>query len=146
MTTTQTTIKPDMTNPESAVVVRYNSPTDFYWVGLGCWGHFASISKVVAGTAQEIAFTGTASQIAVDTPYNLKVTVIGNKIQLFVNNVLTVEATDAQFSSGGIGFRLFNSHAQFAFVDVVTPSTPMNWLPFIGLIAVGAVVYMGTKK
>lgn len=147
--TTQATVQADSASSRDAsLVVRYNSPTDFYYAGIGNWGHFASISKVVGGVQQELAFKGLASEVAFGTPYNLKVIVVGNKIQLYVNDVLQLEFTDASFSSGGVGFRMFGSHVQYTFIDAVASTAPIppNLMPLaLGLLIFAGIMYVGAK-
>ena len=41
------------------VVVRYTNPDNFYWMGLGCFGHKFSISKMDNGTGTGASFFWT---------------------------------------------------------------------------------------
>lgn len=151
--TTQATVQADSSSTRDAsVVVRYNSPTDFYYAGIGSGGHFATINKVVGGVQQELASKGLATDVVFGTPYNIKVIVAGNKIQLYVNNVLQLEYTDpaSSFSSGGVGFRMYGSHVQYAYIDAVADISPIpppvNWLPIgLGLIIIAGAIYVGVK-
>lgn len=126
-----------LTNRESTVVFRYNGPTDFYWAGLGAWNNFVAIGRMVGGVATKLAGVGIDTDVAFDRTYNLKVNVVGSTIQVFIDDVLQLELSDSTFASGGVGFRVWNSHAQFASVDVFAPS-PIPWLPItLGLLSVG---------
>lgn len=147
--TAPTTVVQDvtLTNREATIVFRYNGPTDFYWAGLGAFNRFVALGRIVGGVYTELAGVGVDTDVVFGRQYNLKVTAKGNLIQVFVDNVLQFEFTDGTFASGGVGFRLWNSHAQFASVDIVAAGTPpIPWLPLtLGLIGVGA-GYLIVKK
>lgn len=147
--TAPTTVVQDatLTNREATIVFRYNGPTDFYWAGLGAWGNFVALGRVVGGVYTQLTGIGLDTDVVFGKQYNLKVTVKGSLIQVFVDGVLQFEYTDSTFTSGGVGFRVWNSHAQFASVDVVAAGTsPIPWLPItLGLIGVGAGYFLVKK-
>lgn len=135
------------TNRDASIVFRYNDPTNFYWAGLGLYNNFAGIARVVNGVYEPLAVTPESDQtIVYGQDYDLKVAVVGNKIQLFVNNVLTLEYVDSTFPSGGVGLRMYNTHAQYAFIDIVSPTSPIPlWVPIaIGFAGLG--IYLGAKR
>jgi hypothetical protein len=114
---------------EASIVFRYQNPTNFYWAGLGLWGHQYSISKVVNGTYSELVSSGLQSANPAGT-YQLQVIVSGSNIELYVNGVLALTVTDTSLASGEIGLRTVNSTMQAASVNVTTPITPtyfVNW-------------------
>lgn len=142
---TPTKILQDATliNRESAIVFRYNGPTDFYWAGLGVYNNFVGIGRMVGGADTKLAGVGLDTDIAFNQTYNLKVVVQGSLIQVYVNDVLQLEFTDSTFASGGVGLRLWNSHAQFASIDVFASTSPIPLLPIaLGLFGVGVVYYI----
>jgi hypothetical protein len=114
---------------EGSIVFRYQDSNDFYWAGLGPWGHQYSIGKKVNGTYSEIVGSGLQSANAAGT-YNLQVVVVGSNIEFYVNGILVLTATDTSLASGAIGLRTFDSTMQAANVNVTTPTTPtyfVNW-------------------
>lgn len=142
--TAPTTILQDatLTNREGSIVFRYNGPADFYWAGLGSYNNFIAIGRMVGGVDTKLAGVGLDTDVAFNRTYNLKVVMKGSLIQVFVDDALQLEFTDATFASGGVGFRVWNSHAQFASVDVSSPS-PIPLLPIaLGLLGVGAIYYI----
>ena len=90
---------------EASLVVRYMGPKDFYWLGLGCWGHKYSISKVLNGVPQELTSFGLASELEANKWYLISAVAVDNVLQLFVNNVKVLEWQDTSLSTGAIGFR-----------------------------------------
>lgn len=54
-----------------------------------------------------------AVTIKPNTSYHLKVTGVGNKIQVYVNDDLVLEQTDGTFTEGSIGIRSYNSQPLF---------------------------------
>ena len=114
---------------EGSIVFRFKDSTDYYWAGLGPWGHQYSISKVVNGTYTELISSGLQSANPAGT-YNLQVIVAGSNIELYVNGILVLTVTDTSLTSGAVGFRTFNSTIQVVSVNVTTPITPtyfVNW-------------------
>jgi hypothetical protein len=109
---------PAYPNAEAGVVVRYQDSSNFYWVGLGCWGHRVSISKKAGGLTSELAFDGFDSELEYGRTYNLKVVVTGNLIQFYVDGVLALEYTDTALPllNGAIGYRVYNSRMQADYI------------------------------
>jgi len=106
---------------EASIVIRYKDPVDFYWLGLGCWGHEYSISKVVNGVYQEIAYSGLASEVMVGRWYSVSAVAVDNVLQLYVDGANVLEVQDNSLSSGAIGFRSWGGSMQASFVDAQTP-------------------------
>jgi hypothetical protein len=94
---------------EASLVVRYKDPANFYWLGLGCWGHKYSISKMVNRTCQELASFGSASEIEANGSYLVTAIVINDVLQFFVNNIKVLQVKDNSIRDGAIGFRNWDS-------------------------------------
>lgn len=134
------------TNRDASIVFRYNDPSNFYWAGLGLYNSFAGIARVVNGVYEPlITTTETDQTIVYGQDYDLKVVVAGSKIQLFINGVLKLEYTDTTFTNGGVGLRMYNAHAQYAFIDVVSSTSPIPWWLPVSILA-GLGIYLGAKR
>jgi len=114
---TRVKIAPDSTYPEAAFVVRFKDSGNFYWLGLGCWRHRVSISRMVSGTPQELVYAGAESEVVRDRWYNLEVVVKGDLLQLYVDGVLELETRDSTHPTGAIGIRPWSSHVQVDYVE-----------------------------
>jgi hypothetical protein len=97
---------------ESSIVIRYVDANNFYWMGIGCWGHEYSISKVVNGSYQELASFGSVSDVQSGVTYTLEGVANGNTLTLYVNGIQVLQVTDSTFASGAFGIRTFNSSIQ----------------------------------
>ena len=97
---------------ETSLVVRYTDSSNFYWLGLGCWGHKYSISKVVNGIYQELNYSGLASEVVAGRWYLVSAVAVGSSLQLFVDGVKVLEVQDNSHSIGVVGFRNFNGTMQ----------------------------------
>lgn len=146
--TVATNLADSVGSRDASVVFRYNGPNDFYWAGLGLWNSFAGIAKKVGGVYTPLATSVETDQTIVQgQKYKLVVTVAGSAITLNVYDMSgallsTVSANDPSFTSGGIGFRQYASHAQYDYVVASAPS--ILWLPIVigtGL-GIGALVYL----
>ena len=127
----------DSVNNEVAVVVRFVNADNFYWAGLGCWGHRVSISRKVAGVTEELVFAGDHLEVLTDHTYHLKIVCKGDLIQLYVDDVLELEVNDATFPNGAIGYRPYSSHIQADYVEAYGELKPF---PVIPLMLMGAAV------
>jgi hypothetical protein len=103
---------------EASLVIRYKGPTDFYWLGLGCWGHKFSISKVVGGVTQELASSGLASEVEVGRWYLVSAVAVDGTLQLFVDGINVLQVQDNSLSKGGIGFRDWSGTMQAEYLNV----------------------------
>jgi hypothetical protein len=117
--TAKVKIAADSPRAEAAFCVRLGDSGNYYWVGLGCWGHRVSISRVVNHVADELIFSGDEADVVKDVWYFVSVKVSGDVIMLYVNDVLELVAYDSTFASGVVGVRSWNSHI---LVDHVTVS------------------------
>jgi hypothetical protein len=119
MLTAKVKIAADSPRAEAAFCVCFVDSGNFYWAGLGCWGHRVSISRTVDSVPEELVFSGDSADIVKDVWYVLSIKVSGDAISLYVNDVLELVVNDSTFSSGVIGVRTWDSHV---LVDHVTVS------------------------
>ena len=119
MLTTKVKIAADSPRAEAAFCVRLVDSENFYWAGLGCWGHRVSISRMVDHVPEELAFSGDSADIVKDVWYVLSIEVSDNAISLYVNDILELVVNDSTFASGVVGTRVWNAHV---LVDYVTVS------------------------
>jgi hypothetical protein len=94
------------------IVVRYTNTDNFYWMGLGCWGHKYSISKMVDGVGTELASSGSISTVEVGRWYMISAVVVDNTLQFFVDGVKVLEVQDTSLSNGAVGFITYNGTMQ----------------------------------
>ena len=107
-------------NREASIVLRYFDPQNFYWLGLGCWGHKICISKYYDGVPGPLVYSGVDEDIVYGQKYTLKAVVYGSIIKLYLdgNLVLSYEDTlNSTIPSGPGGLRIWGSHAQFDYFD-----------------------------
>lgn len=116
---------------DASLVIRYNGPTNFYWLGLGNWGHKYSISKVVNGVYQELASSGLVSELEVGRWYLVSAVAVDTKLQLFVDGVKVLEVQDSSISNGAIGFRNWANTMQAEYLNVQS----LTWSKTYGGIA-----------
>jgi len=102
----------EVSSNDTSLVVRYTDSGNFYWLGLGCWGHKYSISKVVNGVSQELTYSGSASEVVAGRWYLVSAVAIGNSLQLFVDGVKVLEVQDSSHPIGAVGFRGWNGIMQ----------------------------------
>jgi hypothetical protein len=94
----------------AAVFARVKDANNYYYVTLRSSGKI-TISKYVAGSVTTLAsktFTVSANQW-----YNVKFSVIGSSLNLYVNDTLQLSATDTKFTAGKIGVGTYYSTAEF---------------------------------
>ena len=112
---------------EASLVLRFKGPNDFYWLGLGCWGHKYSISKVVNGVYQELAFYGLASELEANRWHLISAVAVNDVLQLFVDSVEVLRVRDSSISSGAIGFRNWADTIQVNQVFVGSNVNSLGW-------------------
>ena len=110
--------------PEVALIARFRDANNFYWLGLGCWGHRVSISRMVNGVPEELVFNGQRSEVQYDRFYALKVTCLGDLLQLYVDDVQELEVRDPTHPQGAVGYRPYASHIQAEYIEVLEPAPP----------------------
>lgn len=129
ISTTQPSIARDLT-----IVVKYVDENNFYWLGLGAWGHQYSISRCLNGVFQELAFSGMDTSIILGQTYRIKAVANSNGLlELWVGEgtgstpVKVLEFTDTAFPSGSVGFRAVDTQVEWDFVYVAENSTPVYY-------------------
>ena len=110
------------TGTESSIVIRYIDANNYYWMGIGCWGHLFSIGRMLNGFPTEIKGSGLASNVQQDATYTLKALASANTLQLHVNETQVLQITDSTFAYGAFGIRTYSSSIQ-AF-NISTTSAP----------------------
>jgi hypothetical protein len=107
---------------DAGVIFRTTQPavgTDSYH------GYYAGISpagRVVLGRAAN-SWTQLGSAAITGTSHRLRVTAVGSRISVYVDDLTTpkISVTDATFTSGATGVRVFNAAAAFDNVAVGAP-------------------------
>ena len=112
---------------EAALIVRFADTSNYYWGGLGCFGHEYSIAKYVSGIYTEIASSGVVASVAHATPYTVKFVVNGTTLQLWVGGVKRLEVTDSSLTSGAMGVRGWNTE-----LEVTSPSAASTAISTFG--------------
>jgi aryl-phospho-beta-D-glucosidase BglC (GH1 family) len=116
--TAKVKIAADSPNVEAAFCIGLVDSGNFYWAGLGCWGHKVSISKVVDGVPQELIFSGSRAEVIKDVWYIVSIKISGSAIALYINDVLEFAIDDSTFASGAVGVRLWGSHIYTDYITV----------------------------
>ena len=110
------------------VIVRYTDPDNFYWMGLGCWGHKYSISKIYNGTGTELASSGLISEVVVGRWYMISAVVVDTTLQLFVDGDKVLEVQDNSLPHGAVGFITYNGTMRAKELAVQTTALdPDSW-------------------
>jgi hypothetical protein len=109
---------------DAVIVVRYTDLGNFYWVGLGSWGHKYSITKVENYVHTELAHSGLVSELEPDKWYTVSVVVIDSTLQLFVDGFLVLTVEDNSIPSGAVGFGTYGGTMQA--VQMVVQSRGWN--------------------
>ena len=117
--TARVKIATDSPQAEAAFCVRFVDSGNFYWAGLGCWGHRVSISRMVGHVPEELIFSGERAAVVKDVWYDVSIKVSSDAIMLYVDDVLELVVNDLTSTSGAVGVRAFDSHI---FVDYATVS------------------------
>lgn len=110
--TMNTIIIGGVTKNESSIVIRYVDANNFYWMGVGCWGHEFSISRMLNGVATEIVSYGLESNLQRGVTYTLTGVANSNILTLYVNEIQVLQIADSAFGFGAFGIRTFDSSLQ----------------------------------
>lgn len=116
-------IAADSSQAEAAICV-YLDPGNYYWAGLGCWGHGISISRMVNYVPEELVFSGNSTDVAEDVWYTVSVEVSNGTIVLSVDDSLELAVDDSTFESGLVGIRTLSSHVIVDYVTVIGRAGP----------------------
>jgi hypothetical protein len=109
---------------ESSVVIRFVDANNFYWMGIGCWGHLYAIGRMLDGVPSELASYGFVSDVQTKTTYSLIAQVTGNILSFYVNGEQVLQTSDSALGSGGYGVRTFSSSVQVLDISTTTPPEP----------------------
>jgi hypothetical protein len=112
------------TGTESSLVIRYVDANNFYWMGIGCWGHEFSIGRILNGVSTELAGSGLASNVQQGVTYTLKAVGSGNTLTLYVNGFQVLQIADSAFGSGAFGINTYNSSIQALDISAAPAPTP----------------------
>ncbi len=115
--TAVTIMSDSASNREASIVLRYLDAQNFYWLGLGCWGHKVCISRYVNGTPEPLVYSGVDEDIVFDHKYVLKAIVSGSILKLYLDGNLVLTYQDDSIPYGPAGLRVWGSHAQFDYLD-----------------------------
>ena len=107
----------DSVTSEAALAFCVSDPNNFYYAGLGCFGHRVSISRHVSNVWQELAFSGDTAEVERDVWYVLSVEVSGGSISMYLDGSLQLSVEDSTLVLGSVGIRIWDSHV---IVDYVT--------------------------
>ena len=111
---------------ESSIVIRYVDQDNFYWMGLGCWGHQYTIGRTVNGVSKDLVGFGSSADVKQGVTYNLKAIAIGNTLALYVNGTQVLQTTDNSLGTGAFGIRTYGCSIQV--LDISSTLNP-NPLP-----------------
>lgn len=104
-------------NGDAGVLFRVNSAVPGadnvkgYYVGMTGNGTGAVFLGRMNNSWNELKRSSVA--INPNTAYHLKVSAVGNKIQVYLNDALVLEQIDSTFTSGSIGVRMYNSQPTY---------------------------------
>jgi hypothetical protein len=116
--TAKVKIAEDSVYKEVALAFCFSDSNNFYYAGLGSWGHRVSISRKVSGVWQELAFSGDIADVDRDVWYILTVKAIGSTIMLYNGDILELSVNDSSFVSGSAGICIWSSHVSIDYVTV----------------------------
>jgi hypothetical protein len=110
---------------DACVVFRYRDSANLYWFGLGSFERKVAIGRKIDGVDEEVAGSGSSTEVVLGQTYVLKVEVEGNNIKAYVDGVLVLEVTDDTHPNGAIGLRIWGSHCEFDYLraDSLAPET-----------------------
>jgi hypothetical protein len=106
----------------AGIAFRYQDEKNFYLFRLA-GEEGVVLGKVVDGTWYELANPRAADfagvRLHTDTPYHLRVRVVGNRIQCWINDKAVANLEDDSLSTGHVGLTTFRSKAAFTSFRVV---------------------------
>ena len=94
-------------------------PGDYYLLALRGDGRMDL--RRVSGYAETILTTTSATVIAANTWYTVRLVAVGTSLTAYLNGSPILTAVDATYPSGEIGLQTDNAIAQFDDVVVTTP-------------------------
>ena len=109
------------TNRFAALLARAQSNTSYYYLALRS-SNVVELKKLVGGSSTTLASAPVT--VTLNTWYTLRLQVTGSTLRGSVNGTALTQATDAEFSNGGIGVATFNTSANFDDVLVESGIAP----------------------
>ena len=94
---------------QGELVFRYKNAQQYYFAGIGGWYKKFCIGKRVPQGWFGLAFLGPQEEVKLDTSFDIKVSFIGTKIELYIGGVRLLEVNDnlSPFLNGNVGLRTF---------------------------------------
>jgi len=112
------------TGTEASIVIRCFDYKNYYWMGMGSYGHQYSIAKFVDGNPVELVGSGLATDIQTGVLHNIKAEAKGNLLTLTVDGIQVLQVIDTSIPSGLVGIRAYNGSISVSNMSF-TPSTPL---------------------
>jgi hypothetical protein len=94
----------------AALFARLKDTNNYYFVTLRSSGKI-EIEKLVSGSVTVLA--SKSFIVSTNTWYKVQFSVIGSTLQLYVNDILQLSATDTKFAAGKVGVGTYYSTAEF---------------------------------
>ena len=97
---------------QGQLVFRYKNAQQYYFAGIGGWYKKFSIGKRVPEGWFGLAVLGPQDEVKLDTSFDIKVSFIGTKIELYIGGVRLLEVNDnsSPFLNGNVGLRTFKQN------------------------------------
>jgi len=107
--------------PESQLLIRYQDPDNFYFVGIGAYAHLGAIGKMEGGTATLLVSSPDDNYdlINMDQWYDIRIDVNGWTISLYVDDQFMCSVTDSAVNGNQIGLTPWNSLVYYDNLKVV---------------------------
>jgi pectate lyase len=113
------------TSNAAAIFARYVSPQTHYMLGMNSGnGGELFIGRRINDTStspERIARDDDVPMWDTNRWYKLRLEVIGSSLRAYVDDVLALETTDTQITSGGVAVGVRHAHARFDDVKVTVP-------------------------
>jgi len=92
-------------DPNVNAILRFVDVDNYYFAGLGGWSNEFTIGKKSGGSWTELAGSGSGSNVTPQEWYDIRFRIVGTDLDLWVNGIHELSASDTEFSSGEIGLR-----------------------------------------
>lgn len=97
------------------VLTRYQNASNYYYVTLRSSNRI-ELKRLLNGTATVL--DSATLTVSPGTTFDIRIEDVGDAHRVYVNGVLTLEATDSTFTKGKIGFATYKTSAEFEYVEV----------------------------
>ncbi len=126
----------------AGVLLRYRSPDQYYYAGIGGWGAKIFIGKVERQHNKvvwsNLATQGARAELALHVPYHVRAECHGRQITVVLkDNDTKISLQDDTHSDGPWGFRTVRTQARFADITIAGPTQPSCFviMPFTTALA-----------